>query len=85
MGSAWSPRALPRADFLQLCRFGRSAISSPMVLSWRQRILDCIGLPASNIAPTQPVHVVLVNRPYYAGRAFLNAPDAVATMQVSRW
>ena len=64
------------------CRFGRSSIPSPMVLSWKQRIMACVGLPASNIAPTQPVNVVLVKRPYYAGRGFLNAPDAVATMKV---
>ena len=66
-----------------LCRYGRSAISPAAVMSWRQRIMDCVKLPAEIIAPTSPVNVVIVKRPYSAGRGFLNAPEAVATMQVS--
>ena len=51
------------------------------MISWRERIMDCVRLPAEMIAPTQPINVVIVNRPYNAGRGFLNAPEAVTTMQ----
>ena len=54
-----------------------------MVISWRERIMACVKLPSNETAPTQPVNVVIVNRPYNAGRGFLNAPEAVTTMRVS--
>lgn len=56
---------------------------SNMVTTWQERLLDCVGLPKDVIAPADTINVAVVDRPYSAGRAFLNLPDLVGTLEVS--
>ena len=70
-------------DMLLACRFGRSPMVSNMVTTWQERMLDCVGLPKNVVAPAETINVAVVDRSYSAGRAFLNLPDLVDTLQVS--
>ena len=80
--SSWSGTIAVKLSHFA-CRFGRSPMVSNMVTTWQERLLDCVGLPKDVIAPADTINVAVVDRPYSAGRAFLNLPDLVGTLEVS--
>ena len=55
-----------------------------MVTTWQERMLDCTGMPRNVIAPADTINVAVIDRHYSAGRSFLNLPDVISHLQVSR-
>ena len=65
------------------CRFGRNPIVPTMVRTWQERLLQCVKLPTHVVAPADKPNIAIVNRPYDAGRGFLNLDEVAAHIEVS--
>lgn len=63
-------------------RWGRSPITGPMVLSWKQRMMGCVNLPHDPVAPALKPNVLIINRPVNKGRGFLNIAETVTSLKV---
>ena len=71
------------SNMLAGCRFGRNPIVPTMVRTWQQRLLQCVKLPTHVVAPAYKPNIAIVNRPYDAGRGFLNLYEVAAHIEVS--
>lgn len=54
-----------------------------MVRTWQERLLQCVKLPTHVVAPADKPNIAIVNRPYDAGRGFLNLDEVAAHIEVS--
>ncbi|KAK9844471.1 hypothetical protein WJX74_002909 [Apatococcus lobatus] len=64
-------------------RWGRSPITGPMVLSWKQRMMGCVNLPHDPVAPALKPNVLIINRPVNKGRGFLNIAETVTSLKTA--
>ena len=71
------------SNMLAGCRFSRNPIVPTMVRTWQQRLLQCVKLPTHVVAPAYKPNIAIVNRPYDAGRGFLNLYEVAAHIEVS--
>ena len=53
-----------------------------MVLSWKQRMMQCVRLPDDHVAPAVNPNVLIINRPVNQGRGFLNIAETVSSIAV---
>ncbi|KAK9814303.1 hypothetical protein WJX72_003660 [[Myrmecia] bisecta] len=67
------------------CRasYGRNPLPAHLVVSWKEYLSQCIGLPSDLVAPVSHPNVVIVNRPYQVGRGFLNIQEAVQLLKAN--
>eukprot|EP00891_Asterochloris_glomerata_P001651 jgi/Astpho2/1651/Aster-04087 len=67
------------------CReeFGRNPIVPTMVRTWQERLLQCVKLPTHVVAPADKPNIAIVNRPYDAGRGFLNLDEVAAHIELN--
>lgn len=63
-------------------RYNRQPPVPHMMLTWKARMMKCMGLPTDLVAKTERPYLLFINRPLDTGRGFLNLDKIVTHVRV---